>query len=67
MQASLNLELISSGENSLLTNICAEIAQAKIHDVPRPSAFEALMAFAIDPISTAIRRRKKDVDWYIYL
>ena len=40
-QASLTLELIavfeiSSGEGSLLTNNCAEIAQTKIHDVPRP-------------------------------
>ena len=38
-QVSLNLELIatkdiSSGEGSLLTNICAEIAQTKMHDVP---------------------------------
>ena len=26
----------TSGEGSLLTKICAEIAQTKIHDVPRP-------------------------------
>ena len=40
-QASWNLELIdgkeiSSGEGSLLTNICAKIAQTKLQDVPRP-------------------------------
>ena len=40
-QASLNLEVIagkkiSSGEGSLLRNICAEISQTKIHEVPRP-------------------------------
>ena len=37
----MNLELIaekeiSSGKGLLLTNISAEIAQTKIHDVPRP-------------------------------